>query len=455
MYNCGLTVYDYAHVGNLRAYTFADILRRYLEYKGYTVKQVMNFTDVGHMVGDADASEEAEDKMAKAAQREKKSVWQIADFYIKKFLEDCKIMNFEEPMVRPRATEHIKEMIELTQKLIENGYAYIANGSVYFDISKFKNYGKLSGNTIKNLEAGAGGRVDFNEDKKNQLDFALWVKDPEHVMKWESPWSVGYPGWHIECSAMSSKYLGKSIDIHTGGVDNIFPHHECEIAQSEGASKKKFVKYWMHVSHLQVNSQKMSKSLNNFYTLSDIMKKGYSPKALRYLLLSAHYRTQLNLTDEALASSEKTLKNLIDFMNRLKEFKVDKIRNKKLSKTVIDSKKSFEKHMDDDLNISHALAAIFNLVSETNKAMIEGKISKENKEEILEAMKSFDKLLGVLEQEKLEITPKINKLLKEREIARKEKKFKEADKIRDELKKMGYEIEDSPTGPRLKKIILS
>lgn len=236
MYNCGLTVYDYATIGNLRAFTFADLLRRYLEYKGYEVKQVMNFTDVGHMFHDVDVGE---DKMAAAAEKEKKDPWAIADFYIKGFLEDARLMNFREPMARPRATEHIDEMIALVQKLIEKGYAYVVNGSVYFDVTKFKDYGRLSGNTLEKLKLGAGGKVEFNPEKRNQFDFALWINDPKHIMNWKSPWcEKGYPGWHIECSAMVMKYLGETIDIHTGGVDNLFPHHENEIAQSEAATGK-------------------------------------------------------------------------------------------------------------------------------------------------------------------------------------------------------------------------
>ena len=335
MYNCGLTVYDYAHIGNLRAYTFADILRRYLEYKGFVVKQVMNFTDVGHMFEDVDIGK---DKMEETAKREKKDPWSIAEFYIKAFLEDSKAMNFEEPMVRPRATEHIKEMIDLIERLIRNGYAYVVNGSVYYDVAKFKNYGSLSGNTIEKLKTGAGGRVEFNSDKKNQFDFALWINDPKHIMNWKSPWcEKGYPGWHIECSAMSMKYLGKTIDIHTGGEDNIFPHHEAEIAQSEGATDEQFVRYWMHVRHLLVNSEKMSKSLGNFYTLKDLLKKGYSAKALRYLMLSANYRTSLNFTEGSLKNAEKTVNGLIDFVDKTRELNIKGIHNEKIKEKINDT----------------------------------------------------------------------------------------------------------------------
>ncbi len=449
MYNCGLTVYDYAHIGNLRAYTFADVLKRYLEYKGYKVKQVMNFTDVGHMVGDADIGE---DKMALAAKREKKTVWDVAEYYIKCFLEDSKNMNFKKPFKRPRATRHIREMITMIKKLIENGYGYVSNGSVYFNVEKFKDYGKLSGNTIKQLKAGAGGRVKHNPDKKNQFDFALWVNDSNHIMKWKSPWSIGYPGWHLECSVMSQKYLGDTIDIHTGGEDNIFPHHESEIAQSEGSTKKKFARFWLHVRHLMVNGQKMSKSLGNYYTLRDLLKKGFNPKAFRYLLLSAHYRTQLNFTEKSLRHAEKTLNNLINFLKRIKEVKIKGKYNKKLRKKVLGTKKKFEKYMDDDLNISPALASIFDLVKETNRAIEEGKVSKKNLKEVYNTIMKFDKVLGVLEHKEERLPKNIKELIEKREQARKRKDYRAADEIRRELRKKGIMVEDTPTGPRWRKL---
>jgi cysteinyl-tRNA synthetase len=450
VYNCGLTVYDYAHIGNLRAYTFVDILRRYLEYKGFTVKQVMNFTDVGHMFEDVDIGK---DKMEETAKKEKKDPWSLAEFFIKAFLEDCKLMNFEEPMVRPRATEHIKEMLELIQKLIKNGYAYVVKGSVYYDVAKFKNYGKLSGNTIDKLKIGAGGRVEFNPDKKNQFDFALWINDPKHIMNWKSPWcEKGYPGWHIECSAMSIKYLGENIDIHTGGEDNIFPHHESEIAQSEGATGKPFVRYWLHNRHLMVNGEKMSKSKGNFFTLKDLLKKGYNIKAFRYLMLSAQYRTSLNFTEESLKNAEKTVNNLIDFVDKIKELNVKGESNKKIEEKVKETKKNFEESMDDDLNMPLALAAIFDLVSEVNKSIDEKKISKDNLKEVYQAMIGFDKVLGILEHEKEKLPKEIMDLLIKREGYRKRGDFETADKIRKEIAEKGFLIEDSPEGTRWKKL---
>jgi len=447
MYNCGLTVYDYASIGNLRAFTFADVLRRYLEYKGLAVKQVMNFTDVGHMFQDVDIGE---DRMEAAARREKKDPWSIAEFYIKAFLEDAQKMGFEEPMARPRATDHISEMMELVQRLIDRGYAYVVNGSVYFDVSKFKDYGKLSGNTIEKLKLGAGGKVEFNPDKRNQFDFALWINDPRHIMNWKSPWcEKGYPGWHIECSAMAMKYLGETIDIHTGGVDNIFPHHENEIAQSEAATGKKFVNYWLHNEHLLVEGQRMGRSLRNIYTLRDMMARGYDPKNLRYLLLSTHYRQQLNFTFEGLKAAKNAIDRLVNFVRRLTQ--ADEKGCGKEIKLLMDCvQKDFEEALDDDLNIGPALAALFDFVRDVNKFLDENLLSREEAEEVYRLMMRFDKVLGVIgEVEKEEKLPKeAEELIRKREEARKAKDWKKADKIREQLKAMGVIIEDTPEGVR-------
>ncbi|MEM7820666.1 MAG: cysteine--tRNA ligase, partial [Candidatus Aenigmatarchaeota archaeon] len=424
MYNCGLTVYDYAHIGNLRSYLTADLLKRWLEYRGFKVKRVQNWTDVGHLAGDTDVL--AEDKMALAAKREKKTVWDIADFYIKAAIEDFKRMNFIDPDFRPRATDHIPEVIEMVEQLIKRGYAYVVNGSVYFDISKFKNYGKLSHNTINQLIAGAGGRVKKNPDKKNQLDFALWIADPQHVMRWESPWSVGYPGWHIECSVMVKKYLGDTIDIHTGGEDNIFPHHECEIAQSEAANGKPLARYWVHTKHLLVNNEKMSKSKGNFYTLRDLIAKGYDAKEFRYLLLSSHYRDNLNFTFKALDAAKNTVNSLIDFIDKIQGMKSKAPWNEKLHAIVIKTKLTFEERMDDDLDTPQALAAMHELVRETNKAIEEGTASEKNLREVYETMMAFDKVLGILKHEKTEVPAEIKDLVEKREVARKMKDFKTA-----------------------------
>lgn len=447
MYNCGLTVYDYASIGNLRAFTFVDVLRRYLEYKGFTVKHVMNFTDVGHIVGDVDVGV---DRMEAAMQREKRDPWAIAEFYIKVFLEDAKRMNFEEPMVRPRATEHIKEMIEWVQRLIEKSYAYVVKGSVYFDVAKFKDYGKLSGNTIEKLKTGAGGRVEHNPDKRNQFDFALWICDPQHVMNWKSPWcEKGYPGWHIECSVMSMKYLGETLDIHTGGVDNLFPHHENEIAQSEAASGKKFVNYWLHNEHLLVEGQRMGRSLGNIYALKDIMDKGYDPMSLRFLLLSTNYRQQLNFTFDGLSAAKNAIERLVNFMRRLMEAN-GKGSGEGIKHLISRVQKDFEEAMDDDLNIGLALAALFDFVRDVNKLLDDNLLSREEAEEVFRLMMRFDKVLGVIGEIKREETvPKeAEELIRKREEARKAKDWATADKIRNQLKAIGIIIEDTPEGVR-------
>jgi cysteinyl-tRNA synthetase len=449
MYNCGLTVYDYAHIGNLRAFTFEDVLKRYLEYKDFKVRQVMNFTDVGHMFEDVDIGE---DKMEAAAEKEKKDPWSIAEFYIKAFLEDSKTMNFEEPMVRPKATDHIQEMIELTQKLIKKGYAYVVNGSVYFDVAKFKHYGKLSGNTIEKLKLGAGGRVEFNPDKKNQFDFALWINDPKHIMNWKSPWcEKGYPGWHIECSTMAMKYLGETIDIHTGGVDNLFPHHENEIAQSEASTGKKFVNYWLHNEHLLVDGGKMAKSLGNFYTLRDLVAKGYDPKAVRYLLMSTHYRQQLNFTFEGLEAAKNAVERLINFAYRLMDAD-GRGRSEKIGALMNDVQRRFEEAMDDDLNISVALAALFDFVREVNKLLDDNVLSKEEAQEVSALMMKIDKVLGVIGEikRKKRLPKEAEELIRKREEARKAKDWEAADKIREQLRSMDIIIEDTPQGVKWK-----
>jgi cysteinyl-tRNA synthetase len=450
MYNCGLTVYDYATIGNLRAFTFADILRRYLEYKGFTVKQIMNFTDVGHMFEDVDIGE---DKMAAAAEREKKDPWSVADFYIKAFLDDARWMNFEEPMIRPRATDHIDEMIELTQRIIEKDYAYIVNGSVYFDVAKFKDYGKLSGNTLEKLRTGAGGRVEPNPDKKNQFDFALWINDPKHVMNWKSPWcDKGYPGWHIECSTMAIKYLGETIDIHTGGVDNIFPHHENEIAQSEAATGKKFVNFWLHCEHLLVEGERMGKSLGNYYTLKDLLAKGYDSKAVRYLLFSGHYRQQLNFTFEGLEAAKSAVDRLMNFMYRLGDANGISI-DGKIGELMTRVQGDFEGAMDDDLNIGVALAALFDFIRELNNLIDGNKLSKEEAQKVFKLMAKFDKVLGVIGEIKREeeLPQDVAELIRKREDARKAKDWKIADQIRQQLRTMGIIVEDAVEGPRWRK----
>ena len=299
MYTCGPTVYGYIHIGNIRAYILSDIIRRYLEYGGYEVRLIKNITDVGHLTEDDVAQgDSGEDKMLKAADKEKKTPEEVAKFYEEYFKSAEKEMNILPAQYFPRATAHVPQMIKIIEGLLQKGFAYEKNGNVFFDVTKFADYGKLSGNTLENLKVGA--RLEEHPDKKNPWDFALWLKAPkEHLLKWDSPWSVGYPGWHIECSAMSTEYLGNTIDIHTGGEDNIFPHHEAEIAQTECYTGQKFVNYWLHTRHLMVDGEKMSKSKGNLYKLEDIKEKGFSPMDLRLLLLSSHYRSQVNFTWDA------------------------------------------------------------------------------------------------------------------------------------------------------------
>ncbi len=449
MYNCGPTVYFYIHIGNARSFLFSDILRRWLEYHGYRVKQVMNITDVGHMTADDTLEAKGEDKLEKEAKKEKKDPWQIADFYTKAFLEDSKSLKLLEPLARPRATETIKEMIEIVQKLIDNGHAYLVGNNVYYDVTSFSDYGKLSGNTIEQLKAGA--RLDVNEEKRNAFDFALWIHDSKHIMQWDSPWGKGYPGWHVECSAMSMKYLGKTIDIHTGGEDNIFPHHECEIAQSEGANKCEFVKYWMHARFLLVDGEKMSKSKGNFFTVRDILDKGYSALALRYVLVSAHYRTPLNFTFTALRAAEETIERLRQFMIDLDKTGKGKD-TEEVDRVLKIAYDAIEKNMDDDLNTSPALAAVFDVVKKITVLMEKG-IGLQNKKDVQKFMKDVEDIFGivpVIKQQRL--TSEERNLIAKREDSRKRKNYAESDALRARLAKKGIILEDSPTGVKWKKV---
>ncbi|MEM7822967.1 MAG: cysteine--tRNA ligase [Candidatus Aenigmatarchaeota archaeon] len=450
MYNCGLTVYDYGHIGNFRSFLFADLLRRWLEYKGYVVKQVMNFTDVGHMTVDEIPAQAGQDKVEMAAKRQGKSPEQIAQFYIDAFLQDSKALNMLEPMKRPRATEHVADMIEIIKRLIARGYAYVTpSGCVYFEVSKFKQYGKLSGNPIEKLMAGA--RIAPNPEKRHPYDFALWIVDPKHIMQWDSPWGRGYPGWHIECSAMAMKYLGETIDIHTGGEDNIFPHHECEIAQSEGATGKRFARFWLHVRHLLVNGKKMSKSLGNFIVLRDLIKDGHDPRAIRLLLLSAHYRDRLNFTTQALRQAEATIGRLDRLFSELR--RADGIGDKKLLSAARRAWNKFCAAMDDDINTPMALSAILSLIPEINKSLQKNYISKKDAKFLMKMFTNFSKIFGIefLAKEWHGIEdaePWLRAMLEEREKARKERRWDVADRIRAELKKRGIIVEDSEEGPR-------
>ncbi len=462
MYVCGPTVYNYAHIGNFRAYVFEDILRRYLEWKDYKVRQIMNITDVGHMTEDDVADSAGEDKIEKKAREEKKDPWEISSFYARAFFDDIEKLNIKPAQAYPKATKYIKEMIGLIEKLIKNGHAYVSNNSVYFDVSSFPGYGKLSGNTLKNLKAGAGGRVEDNPDKRDPFDFSLWVHNPKHIMQWDSPWGSGYPGWHIECSVMSMKTLGETLDIHCGGEDNIFPHHDCEIAQSEGATGKTFVRYWLHTRHLLVEGKKMSKSLGNFFTLRDLLKNGHDPMAIRYLLLSAHYRTRLNFTEKGLRAASNTLDKLRTFVQDMSQHRPGKQvkdstprgASKKIDGFIKVAREAFEKAMDDDLGMPDALSAIFSLITRVNRERDAGRLSRDDASRAYGFMIDMDRVLGLgLEKLPLKtaIPDEIRLMTKEREQLRKEKRFREADRLRDRIKKRGFVVEDTPEGPRIRK----
>jgi cysteinyl-tRNA synthetase len=366
MYNCGPTVYGYAHIGNFASFLLADLLRRHLEYSGYEVLQVMNITDVGHLTEDNVADARGEDKLEKQAREEKKDPYQIARFYEDAFHEDRKALNLLPAAHYPRATEHIPEMLAMTDELIAAGLAYEAEGEVYFEIARFPRYGILSGNTVEQLIAGAGGRVETDPKKRHPLDFALWKQDPKHLMQWDSRFGRGFPGWHIECSAMSRKYLGEEFDIHTGGEDNIFPHHECEIAQSSGGKDRIFARYWLHRRHILVGGKKMAKSAGNFYTVRDLLAKGYGGREIRLALLGTHYRTNANFTLEGLDQARQTIGKLKEFLRNMEALPAAGAEGGagEVAALAAESDRRFRAALDDDLNISLALAELLGFLGE-------------------------------------------------------------------------------------------
>jgi cysteinyl-tRNA synthetase len=453
MYTCGPTVYDFAHIGNLRAYTASDVLRRYLEYLGYEVRQIKNITDVGHLTADDVAqADTGEDKMAKAVRREKKTPEEIAKFYEDAFREDEREMNILPAHYFPRATAHVPQMIKMIEELIKKGHAYEANGNVFFDVTSFPEYGKLSGNTLENLKVGA--RLEEHPDKKHPWDFALWLKSPEnHILKYDSPWSVGYPGWHIECSAMSVEYLGDTLDIHTGGEDHIFPHHEAEIAQSEGATGKKFANFWLHNRFLLVNGEKMSKSKGNFYILRDIKEKGFDPMHLRLFYLSSHYRKQADFTWRALKQARTNFERIAEWKNKLQETARARLLSPEKSSSkspALVTISNFESAMNDDLNTPLALTHLYETITETNKEI--KSISPDEAGQILNAFKKINKVFGLRFSEvEIEVPGKVKKLAEERLGARNSKDFAKADELREEIEKLGFEVEDLDEGYKLKK----
>ncbi len=444
MYVCGPTVYDFFHIGNARSFISSDFIRRYLEYKGYKVKFLMNLTDI-------------DDKIIKKSIKENKKAEEVAEIFSKAFFEDITKLKIKPATLYPKATAHISEIIALIDELITKGFAYNINGNVFYDVAKFKGYGKLSGKNIEELESGA--RVEIMEEKRNPLDFALWKKAKEGEPNWESPWGNGRPGWHIECSAMSCKHLGETFDIHAGGSDLIFPHHENEIAQSEAATGKQFVKYWFHFGFLNINEEKMSKSLGNFFTTREILKL-YPAEAIRMFFAQTHYAGPLNFSEELISSAQKGLEKINNLI-----FKICEEIHKQTDSTEIvdfDIQKfydAFEEAMDDDFNTPQALAVIFDFVKEANKTIAENNnLSQKfyiNLKEFLE--KTAIGVLGITDFDKQTSSSNlenelINLLIKLRLDAKKEKNFLLADKIRDELKNIGIELKDSKEGTSYKKL---
>ncbi len=439
IYSCGPTVYQYAHIGNLRTYVFMDILRRVLKYNGYKLKHVMNITDVGHLVSDAD---EGEDKMMKTAKATNKSPWEIAEYYTGVFMNDIGELNISKPEIIAKATEHINDMLDFVEKLVEKGYGYETNDGIYFDVMKFKGYGKLSKLDLEGQIAGA--RVDVNEEKRHPADFALWKKAPkEHIMQWPSPWGMGYPGWHIECSAMSRKYLGDEFDIHTGGVDHIPVHHENEIAQSEALLGKPAVHCWLHGEFLLVDNGKMSKSLGNTYTVSDLKKNGIDPLAYRYMCLNANYRSKLNFTWDGIKAAQVSLDRLMEGV--LAHKKADS--NVRFDSSIIDGfKKEFDEALNDDLNIPKALGVTWNVARYNVKSVdLYNLLLKMDEVLGLDFAKAADKPTETA----TELDPEVQALVDQRQQARKDKNWKLADEIRNKLGEMGYQIEDTPTGVKV------
>jgi len=441
LYYCGPTVWNYGHIGNFRSAVAADILRRYLKFKGYKVMHVMNITDV-------------EDRIIAKSQETNLSIDEYTAKYIDALWEDFDALGCERPEVVPRATRHIPEMVALIQRLLETGHAYKSDGSIYYRISSFPDYGKLSKINFAGNIAGGSERIDTDRyEKEDARDFALW-KEPVSSTEpaWDTPIGRGRPGWHIECSAMSMKYLGESFDIHAGGIDLVFPHHENEIAQSEGATGKQFVHHWLHFEHLKVDGETMAKSKGNYYTFRELTAKGYSPAGIRYFLLSVPYRKQLNLNFEVLSGADKTVHSLRDFRARLSEARTEHGNNEALHEAAERALQEFTEGMDDDLNTSVALAAVHNLAREVNTALARKKVREDNKRELLELLQRFDSVLNIFGEEQPQLLDsEIQALIDERQEARRRRDFARSDEIRDQLSSRGIVLEDTKDGVRWKR----
>ncbi len=456
MYVCGPTVYGHSHIGHAKSYVSFDTIIRFLRYSGYKVTYVQNITDVGHLLGETN---EGEDRLIKQGRLEQKHPMQIAEEYTKSYFDDMDMLGVLRPDISPRATGHITEQIEIVQKLLEKGFAYEVNGSVYFDVSKDKGYGKLSGRSTDEVESGM--RIDVKSEKRHPNDFALWKKaDPEHIMQWQSPWGMGFPGWHVECSAMSMKYLGETFDIHGGGMDNQFPHHECEIAQSECVTGHPFVRYWIHNNLITVNGQKMSKSLGNVILLKDLFKK-YPPHVVRFFILQSHYRGTLDFSEDALAGSEKGLEKLVNTVKNVRE--ALKTQKEDSSVTIQDSvqfdslkfKTAFMEAMNDDFNMPQAIAVLFDMSREVNGLLAQGNLS-------IESLKNINELFTALGTTVLGFIPEsldskqsneenledqlMQLIISMRAEARAQKLWGISDKIRDGLQAMSIALEDKKDG---------
>ena len=442
IYDCGLTVYNYAHIGNLARYLMSDLLRRVLVYFGYTPYQVQNVTDVGHLT--QDDIDQGEDKIMIQAAKEGLSPQAIANKYLAAFLANLDELRILRPHEMPKATEHVPEMIAMIKRLEKRGYTYMIDDGVYFDVTKFPNYGKLSGNSLADLAVGA--RVEVNPQKHHPADFSLWKKvGKEHLMKWDSPWGVGCPGWHIECSAMAQKYLGNTLDLHSGGEDNIFPHHESEIAQAEGANDGvQFCHHWLHRRHLLVDGKKMAKRACTAYTLKDLAEKGYSPLTFRFLVLSAHYRKQLNFTLDSLQGAQAGIDRLNECIQAL--LKVTKKGRATISKQLEQARQAFKQALANDLNTPEAVAVVFSLVKEVNRQLAEDALPKTDAKLLLNFLRQeVDSIFAVMSQDEQPTkkqNPAIKRLMAERVAARAAKDWAKADQLRAELQQLGVDVRD-------------
>ena len=436
IYACGPTVYNYVHIGNARPLIVFDTLRRYLEYRGYKVNFVQNFTDV-------------DDKMIRVAAEEGITVKELGDRFIDEYFKDAQALNVRPATIPPKATEHIGEIIALVQKLIDKGHAYELNGDVYFDTQSFPGYGKLSGQDLSELELGA--RIDINESKKNPMDFALWKAQKDGEIAWDSPWGKGRPGWHIECSAMSMKYLGDTLDIHGGGQDLKFPHHENEVAQSEAATGKPFANYWMHNGYINIDNKKMSKSAGNFFTVRDILKE-FRGNAVRLFMLSAHYANPINFSRELLQQSETAYDRILNCRENLEFVMANPKDNAvQVAPAIAALNEKFNAAMDDDLNTADAIGGIFEYVKEINTLFSDGGRAQDAKA-AKDAMDALLDVLGILPAEESEIPNEVMELAEKRQAARAEKNWAEADRLRDEINSLGYELKDTPDGVKINQI---